>query len=97
MTFTKYLKNMEKLSSKSCNIQQKATAVDKCNSYKSLSDRKRFSLFCFFVSYCRVTILKNDKRQSRGVAFLQFLQIEDAESCTVLNNTEVLTQNFNIK
>lgn len=38
----------------------------------------------------RVTILKNDKRQSRGVAFIQFLKIEDAESCMVLNNTEVM-------
>lgn len=40
----------------------------------------------------RVTILKNDKRQSRGVAFIQFLRIEDAESCTVLNDTEVIRE-----
>lgn len=37
----------------------------------------------------RITIVKDEKRRSRGVAFIQFLKIEDAESCTSINNTEV--------
>lgn len=37
----------------------------------------------------RVTILKNENRKSKGVAFVQFLKPDDAEACTTIDNTEV--------
>lgn len=37
----------------------------------------------------RVTILKNEKRKSRGVAFIQFSNASEAEKCIELDNTQV--------
>lgn len=37
----------------------------------------------------RVTVLKNEQRKSRGVAFIQFSNGSDAKTCLELNNTEV--------
>lgn len=40
--------------------------------------------------------MKNEKRQSRGVAFVQFLKDEDAESCTTLNETEMFGRTLKV-
>lgn len=44
-------------------------------------------LFSFVIF--RVTIMRNKKHQSRGVAFIQFVNENDANACLELNNTEV--------
>lgn len=43
-----------------------------------------------FSFYCRVTIMKNKEHQSRGVAFIQYSNEKDANSCLELDNTQVV-------
>ena len=43
-----------------------------------------------FISLCRVTVLKDDARRSKGVAFVMFIEKESAtKAVRALNKTEV--------
>lgn len=63
----------------------------KCFAYYHRQSYKFFDLFILF--FPRVTIMKNEERKSRGVAFIQFLNANEAESCIELNNTQVTWKN----
>lgn len=59
------------------------------NSNVKQSSVNHEQIFKFPICICRVTILKNEQRKSRGVAFIQFSNVDDAEKCIELNDTEV--------